>query len=127
MLNIASLALSKEECQNLWVIPGGLSQVAAKKLNIKPLADRVVVRPLEEEVRTTPSGIVIPDTAMEKPQLGEVVAVGPGRISDEGKKIPISVKIGDQVFHSKYGGTNIKIEGDEYIILREDDILAIAP
>ena len=101
--------------------------MAAKKLNIKPLADRVVVRPLEEEVRTTASGIVIPDTAMEKPQLAEVVAVGPGRISDEGKKIPISVKIGDQVFHSKYGGTNIKIEGDEYIILREDDILAIAP
>jgi len=100
--------------------------VAAKKLNIKPLADRVVVRPLEDDHRTTASGIVIPDTAKEKPQLGEVVAVGPGRTSDEGKLIPVAVKIGDQVFHSKYGGTNIKIEGDEYIILREDDILAIA-
>ena len=101
--------------------------MAAKKLNIKPLADRVVVMPLEEEITTTSSGIVIPDTAKEKPQLGEVVAVGPGRISDEGKTIPITVKVGDHVFHSKYGGTNIKYEGTEYIILREDDILAIAP
>jgi len=99
--------------------------VAAKKLNIKPLADRVVVRPLEESDQKTPSGIYIPDTAKEKPQLAEVVAVGPGRVSDEGKLIPIAVKIGDHVFHSKYGGTNIKFEGDEYIILREDDILAI--
>ena len=99
--------------------------MAAKKLNIKPLADRVVVRPLEESDQKTPSGIYIPDTAKEKPQLAEVVAVGPGRVSDEGKLIPIAVKIGDTVFHSKYGGTNIKFEGDEYIILREDDILAI--
>ena len=99
--------------------------MAAKKLNIKPLADRVVVRPLEESDQKTPSGIYIPDTAKEKPQLAEVVAVGPGRVSDEGKLIPVAVKIGDTVFHSKYGGTNIKFEGDEYIILREDDILAI--
>jgi len=101
--------------------------VAAKKLNIKPLADRVIVRPLEEDVHTTSGGIVIPDTAKEKPQLGEVVAIGPGRFSDEGKTIPITVKVGDHVFHSKYGGTSIKYEGEEYIILREDDILAIAP
>jgi len=101
--------------------------VTAKKLNIKPLADRVVVKPLEEELSTTPSGIVIPDTAKEKPQLGQVVAIGPGRYSDEGKHIPITVKVGDRVFHSKYGGTTIKYEGEEYIILREDDILAIAP
>ena len=101
--------------------------MAAKKLNIKPLADRVVVKPLEEEFKTTAGGIVIPETAKEKPQLGEVIAIGPGRISDEGKILPMTVKIGDKVFHSKYGGTNIKIEGEEYIILREDDILAIAP
>ncbi len=101
--------------------------MAAKKLNIKPLADRVIVRPLEEDVHTTSGGIVIPDTAKEKPQLGEVVAIGPGRFSDEGKTIPITVKVGDHVFHSKYGGTSIKYEGEEYIILREDDILAIAP
>lgn len=100
--------------------------MTAKKLNIKPLADRVVVKPLEEEVRTTAGGVVIPDTAKEKPQLGEVIAIGPGRISDEGKVIPMTVKVGDKVFHSKYGGTNIKIEGEEFIILREDDILAIA-
>lgn len=97
----------------------------AKKLNIKPLADRVVVKPVDEEINTTASGIVIPDTAKEKPQLAKVIAVGPGRISDEGKKIPIGVSVGDHVFHSKYGGTNIKFEGEEYIILREDDILAI--
>ncbi|MFH1675566.1 MAG: co-chaperone GroES [bacterium] len=100
--------------------------MTAKKLNIKPLGDRVVVRPLEEEARTTSGGIVIPDTAKEKPQLGEVVAIGPGRFTYEGKIIPLTVKVGDNVFHSKYGGTNIKFEGEEYIILREDDILAIA-
>ena len=85
----------------------------------------MVVKPVDEELTTTASGIVIPDTAKEKPQLALVIAVGPGRISDEGKKIPIGVKVGDHVFHSKYGGTNIKFEGEEYIILREDDILAI--
>jgi chaperonin GroES len=98
-----------------------------KKLNIKPLQDRVVIRPLEETAQTTAGGIVIPDTAKEKPQLGEVVAVGPGRLNEEGKKIPVGVKVGDKVFHTKYGGTNVKIDGDEYIILREDDILAITP
>jgi len=98
----------------------------AKKLNIKPLQDHVVIRPLEDIERTTPGGIVIPDSAKEKPQLGEVVAVGPGRISDEGKHIPIGVKVGDKVFHTKYGGTRIKIEGEEYLFLKEDDILAIA-
>jgi chaperonin GroES len=96
-----------------------------KKLNIQPLQDRVVIKPLEDTLQTTPGGIVIPDSAKEKPQLGEVVAVGPGRISDEGKTIPLTVKIGDKVFHTKYGGTNVKIDGDEYIILREDDILAV--
>jgi chaperonin GroES len=96
-----------------------------KKLNIKPLQDRVVIKPLEDTVTTTAGGIVIPDSAKEKPQLGEVVAVGPGRTSDEGKNIPCSVKVGDKVFHTKYGGTNVKIDGDEYIILREDDILAV--
>lgn len=96
-----------------------------KKLNIKPLQDRVVIKSLEETEETTAGGIVIPDTAKEKPQLGKVVAVGPGRLSDEGDHIPIGVKVGDRVFHAKYGGTNVKIDGDEYIILREDDILAI--
>jgi chaperonin GroES len=97
----------------------------AKKLNIRPLQDRVVIKPLEEIEKTTAGGIVIPDSAKEKPQLGEVVAVGPGRLSEEGKKIPVGVKVGDKVFHTKYGGTNVKIDGEEYIILREEDILAI--
>ena len=97
-----------------------------KKLRIKPLQDRVVIRPLEEVEQTTAGGIVIPDSAKEKPQLGEVVAVGPGKTNEEGEYIPIGVKVGDQVFHSKYGGTNIKVNGEELIILREDDILAIA-
>ena len=69
---------------------------------------------------------MIPDSAKEKPQLGEVVAIGPGKLNEDGKHIPVGVKVGDKVFHAKYGGTNVKIDGDEYIILREDDILAIA-
>ena len=96
-----------------------------KKLNIKPLQDRVVIKPLEAFEQTTAGGILIPDTAKEKPQLGEVVAVGPGRIGEDGKHIPVGVKVGDKVFHAKYGGTNVKVDGDEFIILREDDILAI--
>ena len=96
-----------------------------KKLNIKPLSDRVVIKPLEEFDQMTVGGIVIPDSAQEKPQLGEVLAVGPGRVSDEGERIPIGVKVGEKVFHSKYGGTNIKVDGQELIILREDDILAV--
>ena len=97
-----------------------------KKLNLKPLQDRVVVKSLEEVEETTAGGIVIPDSAKEKPQLGEVVAVGPGKLNEDGKHIPIGVNVGDQVFHAKYGGTNVKINGEEYIIMREDDILAIA-
>jgi chaperonin GroES len=90
---------------------------------IKPLADRVVVRPIERE-ETTKGGIVIPDTAKERPQEGEVVAVGPGKYED-GKRVPMEVKVGDRVLFAKYGGTEIKIDGDEYLVLRESDILAI--
>jgi chaperonin GroES len=93
------------------------------KFNLEPLEDRIVVKPGEEE-ETTVSGIVIPDTAKEKPQEGEVVAVGPGRFED-GKRIPMDVKIGDKVIYSKYGGTEVKIEGDEYLILSARDVLAI--
>jgi chaperonin GroES len=91
---------------------------------ITPLNDRVIVEPLEEKVKTTPGGIVIPESAQEKPQLAKVVAVGPGKMGDDNERIPLEVKIGDHIFHSKYGGTMIKYEGKEYIILREDDILA---
>ncbi len=90
---------------------------------IKPLADRVVVKPIERET-VSKGGIVLPDTAKEKPQEGKVVAVGEGKLSDDGKRIPMDVKVGDIVIYAKYGGTEIKIDDEELIILRESDILA---
>jgi chaperonin GroES len=94
-------------------------------VSIKPLEDRIVVKPLDAE-QTTASGLVIPDTAKEKPQEGEVLAVGPGRVSDEGeKRIPLDVKVGDTVLYSKYGGTEVKYGGEEYLILSARDVLAI--
>jgi chaperonin GroES len=93
-------------------------------MNVKPLADRLLVRRLEEE-EIKRGGIIIPDTAKEKPQEGEVVAVGPGRLSDDGKRMPLEVKKGDRILIGKYSGTEVKIEGDEFVILREDDVLAI--
>jgi chaperonin GroES len=92
-------------------------------LNIKPLADRLVVKPLEEE-EVTPSGIVLPETAKEKPQKGEVLAVGPGARGDDGERIAIDLSVGQKVLFTKYAGTEIKIDGDKYLILRESDILA---
>ncbi len=91
-------------------------------MNLKPLGDRIVVKPSEGEERTA-SGIVLPDSAKEKPQEGEIVAVGAGRTED-GKKIEPEVKVGDKVIYSKYGGTEIKSDGVEYLILRETDVLA---
>src|SRR2546426_10849457 len=91
--------------------------------NLEPLEDRVVVKPLEEGVQKTPTGIIIPDTAKEKPQEGEVVAVGPGRF-EEGARVPLDVKVGDKVIYSKYGGTEITVEGDDYLILSARDVLA---
>ena len=93
-------------------------------MNLQPLGDRVVVRPLSEEDSKTPSGIYIPDTAKEKPQEGEVVAVGPGEPNDNGEKIKPDVEKGDKVVYSKYGGTEIKVDGTEYLILSSRDILA---
>jgi chaperonin GroES len=93
-------------------------------LKLNPLADRVVVKPIQKE-EMTKGGIILPDTAKEKPQEGEIIAVGPGKMNDEGKIIPMEVKVGDKVIYSKYGGTEIKIDDDEMIILRESDILAI--
>ena len=90
---------------------------------LKPVADRVVVKPIERE-ETTRSGIVLPDTAKEKPQEGEVVAVGPGRTTDDGNKVAMEIRVGDKVIYSKYGGTEYKEEDEEYLILRESDILA---
>ncbi|HUX70651.1 10 kDa chaperonin [mine drainage metagenome] len=93
-------------------------------VSIKPLEDRIVVKTLEAE-QTTASGLVIPDSAKEKPQEGEVLAVGPGRVDDNGNRIPLDVAIGDKVIYSKYGGTEVKYSGEEYLILSARDILAI--
>jgi chaperonin GroES len=90
---------------------------------LKPLADRVVVKPIERET-VSKGGIVLPDTAKEKPQEGKVIAVGEGRLSDDGKRLPMDVKVGDIVIYAKYGGTEIKINDEEFVILRESDILA---
>jgi chaperonin GroES len=92
--------------------------------DLKPIGDRVVVKP-EPEEQTTKSGIVLPETAKERPQEGTVVAVGSGRVLDNGQRIPLEVKVGDKIIYSKYGGTEVKIENEEYMILSERDILAI--
>ena len=93
-------------------------------INVRPLGDRVLVQPIEEK-ETKKGGIIIPDTAKEKPQEGKVVALGTGKINDEGKKVDFTVKEGNRVLISKYGGTEIKIDGETYLIMREDDILGI--
>lgn len=92
-------------------------------INLKPLADRVIVKPIVKE-EVTKGGIVLPDTAKEKPQEGEIVAVGPGKLGDDGKRIEMEVKKGDRVIYAKYAGTEWKYENEEYLILRESDILA---
>jgi chaperonin GroES len=96
----------------------------ATKVVLKPLEDRIVVEPLEAE-QVTASGLVIPDTAKEKPQEGKVVAVGPGRFDDKGARVPVDVKVGDVVLYSKYGGTEVKYSGQEYLVLSARDVLAI--
>jgi chaperonin GroES len=96
----------------------------ATKLALKPLGDRVVVRPMQRE-EVTKSGIVLPDTAREKPQRGEILAVGPGRVTDKGDRIQMEVKVGDQVLFAKYAGTEFKLDDEDLLILSEKDILAI--
>jgi chaperonin GroES len=93
-------------------------------MKIRPLNDRVIVQRIEEEEKTK-GGIIIPDTAKEKPQEGKVIAVGAGKILESGTKVPMDVKVGDRVLFGKYAGTEIKIEGDEYLMMREDDILGV--
>jgi chaperonin GroES len=93
-------------------------------MKIKPLADRVIIKPAAAEERTK-GGIILPDTAKEKPVVGEIVAVGPGKVSDDGKKIAMEVKVGDKVLYGKYSGTEVTYEGEEYLIMREADIFAI--
>ncbi len=101
-----------------------MATASGTKLKIQPMADRVVVEALEEteEMR---GGLYIPDTAKEKPQQGTVIAVGPGRISDEGERLPMEVKAGDRVLYGKYAGTEVTVDGHEYLIIKEGDVLAI--
>ena len=93
-------------------------------LKIRPLHDRVIVKRLEEE-RKSAGGIVIPDNVAEKPDQGEVIAVGPGKRNDEGKREPLDVKVGDRILFGKYSGTTVKIEGTEYLVMREEDIMGV--
>jgi chaperonin GroES len=93
-------------------------------MKLRPLHDRVIVKRLEEE-RKTASGIVIPDTAAEKPDQGEILAVGPGKKNEEGKLSPVDVKVGDKVLFGKYAGTTVKVDGEELLVLREEDIVAV--
>lgn len=95
-------------------------------MNIKPLGERVVLKVMESEEKTK-SGIVLPDTAKEKPQMGEVLAVGTGKVLDNGERVPLEVKVGDKVLFAKYAGTEVKLDGEEYMVLKENDILAIIP
>lgn len=101
-----------------------MSSKTTKKLNLKPLADRVIVKKVEAEDKTS-GGIIIPDTAQEKPLIGEVLAVGPGKRDKSGNMHPMEVKEGDKVLFGKYNGTEVKIDGEEYLVISENDILAI--
>jgi chaperonin GroES len=102
-----------------------MATATAKKLKIRPLDDRVVVEPFEAEEKTA-GGIVLPDTAREKPQQGKVIAIGPGKLLEKtGERGKMSLKVGDKVFYGKYSGTEIEIDGEEYVILRESDVLAV--
>jgi chaperonin GroES len=95
-----------------------------KSGSVKPLFDYVLVKPLEEETKT-PSGILLPDTAKEKPQMGKIMAVGPGGVTDDGKKTPMMVKVGQKVMYKKWGGNEIKVEGEEWLLVEQKDILAV--
>ncbi len=101
-----------------------MAEATLTKVKIQPLGDRVLVRPVEKEKQER-GGIIIPDTAKEKPQEGEIIAVGKGKTSDEGKLIPMDVKAGDRILYGKYSGTEIKIDDTEYLIMHQDDILGI--
>src|SRR3954462_231256 len=117
MCRVLNLLLSPNECA-LSLIPGG------NKMTFRPLHDRVVVRRVESEERTA-GGIIIPDTAKEKPQEGEVIAVGPGARDESGKLIPLDVKAGDRILFGKWSGTEVKIDGQDYLIMKEPDVMGI--
>src|SRR5438067_4862708 len=104
--------------------PPIITRRQAKTMALKPLSDRIIVQALEAEEKSA-GGILLPDTAKEKPQQGKVIAVGPGKLQDNGKLSAMDVKVGDTIYFAKYGGTEVKIGGDEYTILRQDDVLAV--
>src|SRR3954454_10711809 len=118
---VAGAASKTGNCQRFRNRP---VEVTAVSVNIKPLEDKIVVQASEAE-QTTASGLVIPDTAKEKPQEGKVVAIGPGRVDDNGNRVPVDVAEGDVVIYSKYGGTEVKVGGEEYLVLSARDVLAI--
>ena len=99
--------------------------MASKEIEFKPLSNRVVIEPIDDDEQMSAGGIYIPDTAKEKPQEGKIVAVGPGKIADDGKRIPVEVSVGDIVVYSKYAGTEYKIGAIEYLIVRDEDILFV--
>ena len=98
--------------------------MATKKLNVTPLHDRVIVKPAAAEEKTA-GGIIIPDTAKEKPQQGEILAAGPGKFDDKGVRQPLEVKVGDKILFGKYSGTEVKVDGEDVLVMREEDILAV--
>ena len=108
----------------LRILSNKLNLEELKPMKIRPLHDRVIVKRLDEE-RTSPGGIVIPDTATEKPIQGKVIAVGKGKILEDGKVRPLDVKVGDKILFGKYSGTEVKVDGDEYLVMREEDVMAI--
>ncbi len=99
--------------------------MAAKKLNIKPLSNRILVKRLEEDLQKTAGGIIVPDTAKEKPQRGKVMAVGPGRMTEEGKRVAVEVKVGDEVLFGKWSGSEITVDAEEYLFMKDEDVLAV--
>lgn len=99
--------------------------MAGKKLNIKPLSNRVLVKRLEEEMQKTAGGIIVPDSAKEKPQRGKVVAVGPGRLNEDGERLAVEVKVGEEVLFGKWSGSEITVDGEEYLFMKDEDILAV--
>jgi chaperonin GroES len=104
--------------------PRFFSEKENRKMKIRPLHDRIIVERLEEETKTA-AGIIIPDSAKEKPQQGNVIAVGKGKMTEDGKVLPLDVKVGDKVLFGKYAGSDIKIDGKEYLMMREDDVLGV--
>jgi chaperonin GroES len=121
---ISNTAVQATERSSTHAPSRSTPRAAAPKTNMRPLGDRVVIRPTPRE-EMTKSGIVLPDTATEKPQEGTIVAAGPGRLNDDGKREPMDVKVGDKVLYAKYAGTEFKLDSDEHLIVSQKDILAV--